>query len=152
MKITKQISEDEFIIKMEEHDLKSYSTMRIAHNYVEFGDNMGIEAENGVKLYGKFASCANWIRALHNVHISIRTLIKVVLPYLNNHKYCKEEHLLTDDGKPNYIWSTDPLFYYTEEGQPVISFQDENGEYITIPFSVYNQIKRRLKMELKSEK
>jgi hypothetical protein len=151
MKIIKQLSEDEFVIKMEEHDLKSYSTMRVAHDYVEFGDNMGIEAENGVKLYGKFASCANWIRALHNVHISIRTLIKVVLPYLNKHKYCQEEHLLTDDGKPNYIWSTDPLFYYTEEGQQVISFQDENGEYTTIPFSVYNQIKRRLKMELQNK-
>lgn len=62
-----------------------------------------------------------------------------------------KEYHFWDDGKPNYIWSTDPLFYYTEEGQQVISFQDENGEYATIPLSVYNQIKERLKREFKNE-
>jgi hypothetical protein len=151
MKIIKQLSEDEFVIKMEEHDLKSYSTMQVAHDYVEFGENTGITAENDVKLYGKFVYCSNWIKAWHNIQIPIRTLIKVVLPLLNKHKYCQEEHLLTSEGKPNYIWDIDPLTYKTEEGKQVISFQDENGEYVTIPLSVYNQIKERLKSELKNE-
>lgn len=50
MRIIKQLSEDEFVLKMEEHDLKSYSTMQVAHDYVEFGENTGITAENDVKL------------------------------------------------------------------------------------------------------
>lgn len=148
MRIIKQLSEDQFVIKMDESDLKEYSSMRMAHDYVEFTDNMGLTTEGNVQLYGKYASCANWIKCLHTVHIPIRNLIKVVLPFLNKHKYCQKEHLLCDDGTQNYIYPCDPLFYYTEDGKQVIAFQDEDGEYITIPFQAYQQIKKRIKAQL----
>lgn len=141
MKVIKQLFEDEFVIKMEEHDLKSYSTMRVAHDYVEFGENTGITTENDVKLYGKFVYCSNWIKAWYNIQIPIRTLIKVVLPHLNKHKYCQEEHLLQEDGKPAYNWETEPFTCKDEDDNCYVYVKQKDGEFCKIPLEVYNQIK-----------
>jgi hypothetical protein len=42
MKIIKQLSEDEFVLKMEEHDLREMTSVKIAHDYVQIGANVGI--------------------------------------------------------------------------------------------------------------
>ena len=111
MKIIKQLSEDEFVLKMEEHDLKEMTSVKIAHDYVQIGANVGIQVENGDwKPYGKFATCAsNWIKGYFDIQINIRKFIKVILPLFKRHKYCQEKHLLQEDRKPAYNWETEPF-------------------------------------------
>jgi hypothetical protein len=36
MHIIKQLSEDEFVIKMDDYDLDKHDSVRIAHDYVQF--------------------------------------------------------------------------------------------------------------------
>ena len=71
----RQLSEDEFVLKMEEHDLKEMTSVKIAHDYVQIGANMGIQVECGDwKPYGKFASCvSNWIKGYFDIQINIIT-------------------------------------------------------------------------------
>ena len=46
MHIIKQLSEDEFVIKMDDYDLRKHDVVRIAHDYVQFsGKHICIQKE-----------------------------------------------------------------------------------------------------------
>lgn len=142
MKIIKQLSEDEFVLKMEDHDLREMTCVKIAHDYVQIAANMGIQVEGDCKPYGKFASCAsNWIKGYSDVQINIRKFIKVVLPLFNKHKYCQEDHLLQEDGKPAYNWETAPFTCRDEDDKWYVYIKQEDGEFYKIPLEIYNKIK-----------
>jgi len=138
MKVIKQISENEFVIKMDDCDLQMERSMKVAHDYVEFAGNSGITTEGDVTVTGKFASCSNWIKRYTSIHIPIREIIKIVLPYLNNHEYCKSEHLITSSGKPNYCWNNDVIFFKDLNNKDMVAVRlvDEE-EYTIIPRKIY---------------
>lgn len=85
MHIIKQLSEDEFVIKMDDYDLDRHDSVRIAHDYVQFSGRtyMNVEAPKDWKPYGKFKSTASNILGYYtDLQIPIRQFIKVVLPFL----------------------------------------------------------------------
>lgn len=43
MHIIKQLSEDEFVIKMDDYDLNKHDLVRIAHDYVQFSSPITID-------------------------------------------------------------------------------------------------------------
>lgn len=58
--------------------------MQVAHDYVRFSSNEGLQAKPGVKLH-TVNTYANWIPMRHEVTIPIREVISVVLPHLCAH-------------------------------------------------------------------
>ena len=147
MKVIKQLSEDEFVIKMEDCDLEKESRMTIAHDYVQFGANMGLVLDTKAdwRPTGKFAGAfANWIKGYFHVQIGIRSFIKVVLPQLLANEYCKEEHLTSEDGSPNYNWNSTPLIF-TDEGKTMVALKSNDGNYTISPHESYMQIKKIVK-------
>ena len=67
---------------------------------------MNVEASKDWKPYGKFKSVASNIMGYYtDLQIPIRRFIKVILPFLNNSKYCQETHITNEDGTEeiNYI-------------------------------------------------
>ena len=148
MKVIEQLSEDKFVIQLEECDLEKEKRVVVAHDYVQFGANMGLmlDPKANWRPTGKFATCANWIKGYFHVQIGIRPFIKVVLPHLLSHKYCKEEHLTDEAGNLNYNWSSIPLII-NKEGKSLVALKGDDGDYTLIPHEAYMQIKKMVKSE-----
>lgn len=143
MKITKQLSDTKFEIELEPHDMRRDESIRIAHDYVRFVGNGGIQTKGSITVDGPFAWCSNWVRAQHDVTIGIREMVKFVLPLLNRNEYCTEEHLLCDDGTPNYTWG-DSVIFFSENGEEKVYIRlDHKDEWTIIPRSVYNRLTTR---------
>jgi len=141
MKITKQLSDTKFEIELEPHDMRNEKSIVIAHDYVRFTGNSGIQTKGSLTVEGPFAWCSNWIRAQHNVTIGIREMVEFVLPLLNKNDYCTEEHLLCEDGKPNYTWG-DSVIFFTENGEEKVYIRlNHKKEWTIIPRKVYNYLK-----------
>lgn len=149
MHIIKQLSEDEFVIKMDDYDLDRHDSVRIAHDYVQFSSPVTIDIKQPQdwEPYGRFKSIArNLIHSYSDIQISIRDFVKVILPFLNNSKYCQEAHLTNEDGTPKYNYSDTPLITVSE-GKQLVHIKQENGEYYSMPIDVYNSIKKQIKEE-----
>jgi len=111
MKIIKQLSEDEFVVKMSEQDLYNDKSIIVAHDYVNFIRTMMLSTDPSVKrpLYGKYAFCANCINVRMAVQFPIRDMVKFVLPFLKKHPYCTEEHIGNNYHGESIIYFTDPI-------------------------------------------
>ena len=149
MHIIKQLSEDEFVIKMDDYDLRKHDAVRIAHDYVQFYSPTTIDIKHPQdwEPYGKFKSIAiNQIHSYSDIQIPIRDFVKVVLPFLNNSKYCQEAHITNEDGTPRYDYH-DTTLITVSEGKTLVHIRQENGEYYSMPIDVYNSIKKQIKEE-----
>ena len=144
MKIVEQLSEDKFVIQMEDSDLKKNLNIGVAHDYVEFDQTMGITTAEGLTVSGKFASCANWINARFDIQIDIRAMVDFVLPFLNSHKYCQKDHLKTSDGKNNYCFSNSLITYFDKESEtPMVAIRTEGeAKYSIMSKKAYDFIKK----------
>lgn len=150
MHIIKQLSEDEFVIKMDDYDLDRHDSVRIAHDYVQFSGRtyMNVEESTDWKPYGKFKSVASNIMGYYaDLQIPIRRFIKVILPFLNNNKYCQEAHITTEDGTLRYNYEGNTPLITVSEGKQLVHIKQENGEYYSMPIDVYNSIKKQVKEE-----
>ena len=150
MHIIKQLSDDEFVIKMDDYDLNKHDAVRIAHDYVQFYSPTTIDIKQlqDWEPYGRFKSIAiNQIHSYSDIQIPIRDFVKVVLPFLNNSKYCQEAHITNEDGTPRYNYpDTTPLMTISE-GKTLVHIRQENGEYYSMPIDVYNSNKKQIKDE-----
>ena len=149
MHIIKQLSEDEFVIKMDDYDLRKHDAVRIAHDYVQFYSPTTIEIKHPQdwEPYGRFKSIAiNQIHSYSDIQIPIRDFVKVVLPFLNNSKYCQEAHITNEDGTPRYNYH-DTTLVTISENKTLVHIKQENGEYYSMPIDVYNSIKKQIKEE-----
>lgn len=150
MHIIKQLSEDEFVIKMDDYDLRKHDAVRIAHDYVQFYSptTIDIKQPQDWEPYGKFKSIArNLIHSYSDIQISIRDFVKVILPFLNNSEYCQEAHLTNEDGTPKYNYPDTTPLVTISSGETLIHIRQENGEYYSMPIDVYNSIKKQIKEE-----
>ncbi|WP_287385575.1 hypothetical protein [Lachnospira sp.] len=145
MKITKQLSDTKFEIELEPHDMRNEQSIRVAHDYVRFVGNSGIQTNGSLTVDGPSAWCSNWIRTQHEVTIDIRDMVKFVLPLLNKNEYCTEEHLLNEDGTPNYTWGNSVIFFSENGEEKVYIRLDRSDEWTIIPRSVYNYLKNNNK-------
>ena len=137
MQILEQLDDRKFVVELEDYDFDKTREMQVAHDYVRFSSNEGLQAKPGVKLH-TVNTCANWIPMRHEVTIPIREVISVVLPHLCAHEYCQPEHI-----NPNrYNHSTEWIRYRSKEGTEMIAIRPKNqNDYTHIPYSVYKQIK-----------
>ena len=148
MHIIKQLSEDEFVIKMEDYDLRKHDVVHIAHDYVQFYSPTTIDVKQPQdwEPYGRFKSIArNQIHNYSDIQIPIRDFVKVVLPFLNNSKYCKEAHITNEDSTPRYNYPDTTPLRTVSEGKTLVHIRQENGEYYSMPIDVYNTIKKQIK-------
>lgn len=137
MKITKQISERVFEVELEDYDLVNEKRIIVAHDYVRFMGNSGLQTKGpkDVPLH-TVNICANWIPLMHSVDIPIREMVKFVLPYLNSHEYCTEEHI-----KDNYKWIHSPTVFCKDGVKMILLREDKQEDYTQIPYSLYKAIK-----------
>lgn len=82
MQILEQLSDRKFVVEL--NDFDRTREMHVAHDYVRFCSNEGLQAKSGVELH-TVNTCANWIPMRQEVTIPIREVISVVLPHLCRH-------------------------------------------------------------------
>lgn len=82
MQILEQLSDRKFVVELGDFDRTR--EMHVAHDYVRFCSNEGLQAKSGVELH-TVNTCANWIPMRQEVTIPIREVISVVLPHLCRH-------------------------------------------------------------------
>lgn len=144
MKVTKVLNDTELIVKLEPHDYDHAESQKlnvvIAHDYVQFGRQTSLFADIKCKtpLESNHAICSNVMPMYNEIQIPIRALIEVVLPLLNSHEYCQEEHLVFE-GKPQYTCSETAITYY-KDGTRMIAVPD-GGTFYHIPLSLYESIR-----------
>ena len=144
MKVEKQLSERQFVVSMDDEDLKMEDAIIVAHDYVSFSANHGYMVSSDFQGIpnGKFAGAAsNWIKGRHTVQIDIRDMVDVVLPMLTKHEYCQPQHLLSSDGKPAYTFSHSSLIFYENGVKKIAVKKMGSDKYAIMDYDTYCAIK-----------
>ena len=126
MKFIKQLSEDEFIVKMEPKDAEKTTKIVLAHDYLMFTargwtcTDMQIKGPYGV---------ANVVHHRVSVQIPIRMaqdMLKTVLT--KDREYLKEEHLMRSDGQAAYLCEDEGSKYYyaKDDGTRMVAIYNTN--------------------------
>jgi hypothetical protein len=97
MKIIEQISDNQFVIELEDKALKiKGKQLKIMHDYVQVSGIYPIWAAGDadkVPFTGPHSVAANTVNVPMTVQIGIRSMIKTVIPLLKDHEYLQEEHI-----------------------------------------------------------
>jgi hypothetical protein len=131
MEITKQLSENEFVIDMgdEPASRNNYHCM-VAHDYIRFASSTTIQTKNFGKVEGKHAGCSNNIRIPTRIQIGIRPFSEIILPHLNSREETKPEHY------DRYNYNESSVTFFTPSGEKMISLVVD-GKYETISYDLY---------------
>lgn len=145
MKFIKQLSEDEFVVKMQPYDKDSSKRIVLAHDYLQISGKDWNCTDLQIK--GPYG-WGNVVQYNVGIQIPIRMaqdmLKKVLTP---DRKYLKEEHLTYSNGTPAYANEVGTKYYYTkDDGTKMVAIYDkEQNEYIHLPQSVFHAIKEAAK-------
>lgn len=125
MKFIKQLSEDEFIVKMEPKDTEKTTKIVLAHDYLQFGgrDWTCTDLQDIKGPYGWSNVVNHWVR----VQIPIRMAQDILQNVLtSDRKYLDEEHL-ENDGKPRYCEDEGSKYYYAkDDGTRMVAIYNTN--------------------------
>ena len=144
MKFIKQLSEDEFVVKMEPSDADPTRTIILAHDYLQFNGRDWHCTDLQIKGPYGFGNVVN-----HKVHVQIpirmaQDILKNVLT--PDRKFLKEEHLQRNDGPIYCDQEGDKYFYYKDDGSKMIAIYDPTEcKYVHIPASVVTLVKSTFK-------
>ena len=150
MKFIKQLSEDEFVVKMEPIDADNTRRIVLAHDYLQI---------TGKDWYCTDMSRLNapwaWGNVI-NVHSRIQIPIRMAQDMLENvltkdREYLKKEHLVFN-GKPVYCDNAGVSYvYHTDKGTKMIAmYSKEKNEYVHLPMDLYETIKNNIKASLEN--
>jgi len=144
MKFIKQLSEDEFVVKMEPADADPDRRIILAHDYLQFN---GIDWTCGdFQVEGPYGY-ANVVH--HRVHVQIpvrmaQDILKNVLT--SDRKFLKEEHLHREKGEAYCDQPGDKYFYYTDDGVMMVAIYDpDTHKYVHLPAKIATLVKSTFK-------
>lgn len=112
MKIISRIDDDKFVVQVEENDFNRGTNVYVAHDYFSISTNWSLGNVKGehssMNIMGH--KCY-YVPCRVNIHISIRDMVDIILPFLNQHPYMQKSHLLFPQGSEY-------------EGQPAYTYMD----------------------------
>lgn len=98
MKILSQTSKDTFVVQLEDYDFLEGTVVSCAHDYLSIKKNISIRDGDGGYRKKEIMGHKCWgVPMRVDLHIPIRDMIDLILPYLNKHPYLKREHLTQRD-------------------------------------------------------
>lgn len=137
MKFIKQLSDNQFIVEMDEEDLDKDIHIKVAHDYLQI-DGCDAHCES-YQVKGPYGY-ANVVRNHVSIQIPIRAA-QDILKTISNDEYLQKSHLVDVDKKPRYLFDK-CLYHYRKDGVWMVAIMDQNtGEFTHITEDVYNTIK-----------
>lgn len=152
MKFIKQLSEDEFVVKLGKEDADNTRKIVLAHDYLQFSGRDW----HCTDFHGLNSPCTsgNVIHTYATIQIPIRMAQDMLEKVLtSDRKYLRKDHLFYNNGKKGYCDPAGLSYRYTNDyGTKMIAIYDgETDEYVHIPFDVYSSICKTVKEQYKSE-
>ena len=140
MKIVRQIDETHFEVEMEPSDKTREIEVFVEHDYLSISAQLPFLT--GIDVYGEYnGGPRNVLKNYCTVQIPIREAQKII-ELLKNNRYLQTDHLLTKNGKPNYLWNNKPIKFLDNDGEWKVAVRDDKEcVYSIIPMSIYNKIK-----------
>lgn len=142
MKFIKQLSEDEFVVKMESCDADKKRNIVLAHDYLQF-DGQDWYCTNLNKLNTPYGF-GNVIKIRSSVQIPIRMAQDMLNKVLTkDREYLKNEHLFDRDKTPLYRDVNGLTYSYRKDDgtQMIAVYVRETDEYVHVLKSFYDTIK-----------
>lgn len=137
MKFIKQLSDNQFVVEMDKHDLDKDLRIKIAHDYLQI-DGRDFHCEN-YQIKGPYG----FANVVHN-HASIQIPIRAaqdILKTISDDKYLQESHLIDVDNVSRYLHDR-CIYHYYKNGKWMVAIMNNNtGEFTHISEDVYNTIK-----------
>ena len=119
MKVLKRLSDDEFIVKVEDSDIDIKSkVIAVNHDYMNVCGRilLGEDYEQGERFCGTDMTIhgkkVQGVPMFASIHINIRDMIDLVMPYLNRHPYLKREHLLREGKNEAYLYYSSDIILH----------------------------------------
>ena len=124
---------------MGKEDLVNDRRIKVVHDYVEiFGHDWYC---NDFQVEGKYGF-GNVLDIAARIQIPIR-MAQDMLKTISNYKYLQPEHLVKENGEPNYLYDGNQMYCYrAENGEEMVAIMDDIGEFQHITAKLYTQIKK----------
>jgi hypothetical protein len=117
---------------------KDTTQLDVCHDYLGITSTQSVQNSDG-----------SWAGSIPTyIQIPIRLLAKVILPYLNEHKYCQPEHFaLRDNNKEPYCYYSQVLKTYNQATNSylVTMIIEGTGEEVTMTEESYNKLQEQIK-------
>jgi len=176
--IVDYLGDNKFVIFLEDKPFDGNPSsvgVSVAHDYVQFSGYCAFQMKpkpGGIYPYKPNSGASNWVRSRASIQIHIRDMIKIIMPYLNQHEYLQETHLkerehaeddkyydqygLTEpryrkgDLYPPYAWVGAIIKYYDKhtDTQMVAFRRQGETKYERVSLSLFNELKDRLFLSL----
>lgn len=144
MKFIKQLSEDEFVVKMEPVDLDSDKKIILAHDYLQIS---GRDWDcTDLRIEGPYG-WANVVNHRVRIQIPIRMAQDILKNVLTpDRKFLKEEHLHREKGEAYCDQPGDKYFYYKDDGTMMVAIYDpDTHKYVHLPATIATLVKSTFK-------
>ena len=92
MKIIQQLNETDFVIRVDRNETIT-KQIAVAHDYIQFFGGTTLHTEHGMTIQHSPNFSSNTLFVPVTLQFDIRSAQKVILPFLQNHKYLQPEHL-----------------------------------------------------------
>ncbi len=114
MKVIAQIDENKFVVEMEEIDNDHGDSIFVAHDYFSLSGTAFIRCKAGLSIQNPIREWSEHSLPVRvNLHVSIREMIELVMPYLQSHPMMQPERLLKrEDGTNPYMYMSTDLTLY----------------------------------------
>ena len=145
MRFIKQLSEDEFIVKMGPEDCNNVRSITLTHDYLQFNGRDWYCTD--LRLKDTPWSYANVINVRTHIQIPIRMAQDILENVLTkDREYLKKEYLIRFDGTPGYCDGEGHMYKYTkDDGTKMIAiYNTDTNEYYHMHLSIYNSISIKL--------
>ena len=146
MTINKQLSQDQFVVKLGSEDADKTRKIVLAHDYLQISGRdwhcTDMHSLNAPWAFG------NVVYTQASIQIPIRMAQDILENVLtSDRKYLKKEHLVHENGESAY---NDPnglsYRYRKDDGIEMIAiYSGENHTYVHLPLDTYNTIKKLAK-------
>ena len=141
MKITKQIDENTFEVRLEDCDKRKFPGSEIefyvAHDYVAFEGDHFLQTEGNLMI-----NHMNGVSINNKVQIPITAFYQVILPMLLECPYLKEEHFDTDKetGTVRYDYSNEVVLHWIDNKLRAALKLKGDKVFSDISYSMYKVI------------
>lgn len=140
MRIIEQLTENTFVVELDDGVLDTEAHIQIVHDYIGYSEQGSLQTkDSSVKLGGRYRAYGNGIYWTNHVQIPIRLAQQVLLPLLLESEYMKPEHL-GEKESPNYIYQQTVHYYNTKTKTHMVAMfvpGDTNFNHVTLQF--YNR-------------
>ncbi len=135
VKITKVLGDDNYEVHIDPINTKTHPiNFGVCHDYALFSCTGSLFTKDGLMIRNPQGGGSNILPIARTVQVPIRVMGELVLPYLNNSEYLKEEHY-----SKYGMWNDSPVSNWSDS-KTVNIYDKGQGKFVEISRELYKQL------------